>query len=92
VLWDALKRAHLTDPKLKEVLLPTSDEAHIVSQMKANRFSLDAPVDDEGGNVSMGEVRILEYQLGMSLTLYHTAFFDFFGESSGQKVAHLGLR
>ncbi|KAF8907014.1 P-loop containing nucleoside triphosphate hydrolase protein [Gymnopilus junonius] len=47
VLWDALKRAHLV-PK-------EADEKSIVTVTHANRFMLDATIDDDGSNLSMGE-------------------------------------
>ena len=47
-LWDALKRAYLVDQAKQ------SAEGEDDSQ---NRFSLDTPIEDEGGNLSVGQVR-----------------------------------
>jgi ABC-type multidrug transport system fused ATPase/permease subunit len=46
-LWDALKRAYLVD-QVKQ-----GAEGEDESQ---NRFSLDTPIEDEGGNLSVGQV------------------------------------
>ena len=51
-LWDALKRAYLVD-QAKE-----SAEGEDDSQ---NRFSLNTPIEDEGGNLSVGQVRPICY-------------------------------
>ena len=49
-LWDALKRAYLVDQAKQ------SAEGEDDSQ---SRFSLNTPIEDEGGNLSVGQVRPL---------------------------------
>ena len=49
ILWDALKRAHL---------ISNEKEKSPASALHANRFALDATIDDDGSNLSVGEVCI----------------------------------
>lgn len=54
-LWDALQRAHLSEDKF------VSEKYHLQSEgtkfIQAPRFALDTPIDNDGSNLSMGEVR-----------------------------------
>ncbi|KAJ4480031.1 ABC transporter [Lentinula aciculospora] len=56
-LWDALKRSYLVD-STKRVSIITSDsdmeEGH-GSDTPVNRFTLDSVIEDEGGNLSIGQ-------------------------------------
>jgi hypothetical protein len=56
-LWDVLKRAHLVEPSKPESLI-TSGEAKTPNEVHTamNRFTLDTIVEDEGGNLSLGQV------------------------------------
>jgi ABC-type multidrug transport system fused ATPase/permease subunit len=55
-LWDALKRAHLVESSKNESLPLTDDETPSGSHTPVNRFSLDTIIEDEGGNLSVGQV------------------------------------
>ncbi|KAG5350812.1 hypothetical protein C0989_009160 [Termitomyces sp. Mn162] len=55
-LWDALKRSYLVENTSKHDSLSTTDEvvpsnAHTL----LNRFTLDSIIEDEGGNLSIGQ-------------------------------------
>ncbi|KAI0783557.1 P-loop containing nucleoside triphosphate hydrolase protein [Abortiporus biennis] len=65
-LWDALRRAYLVEdtkrPKSLENRsldqMPQDDDVTVVgsgSQTPTSRFSLDSPIEDEGGNLSVGQ-------------------------------------
>ena len=54
-LWDALKRAHLVDHTKQSVEINTDGQS-TGTQTPINRFSLDSVVEDEGGNLSVGQV------------------------------------
>ena len=54
-LWDALKRAHLVEDR-KKLSLDQTEESAEGSHSPVNRFSLDSPVEDEGSNLSIGQV------------------------------------
>ena len=57
ILWDALKRSYLLettkDPSLD---LPNGDGTASGAETPVNRFTLDSPVEDEGNNLSIGQV------------------------------------
>jgi hypothetical protein len=70
-LWDALKRSYLVDSS-KPDSLTTSGEAETASgaQTPVNRFTLETVIEDEGGNLSIGQVCApLEFSLFLELTL-----------------------
>ncbi|PPQ65049.1 hypothetical protein CVT26_015745 [Gymnopilus dilepis] len=50
ILWDALKRAHL---------ISNEEEKSHASALHANRVALDATIDDDGSNLSVGERSLL---------------------------------
>ncbi|PFH53092.1 hypothetical protein AMATHDRAFT_73621 [Amanita thiersii Skay4041] len=52
VLWDALRRSYLIDNPKRESTI-TSDENG--AQTPTNRFTLDSVIEDEGGNLSIGQ-------------------------------------
>ncbi|KAG1821831.1 ABC transporter [Suillus subaureus] len=51
-LYDAMKRAYLVDSNSD---LPPTSESSPAEGQSAPRFSLDSPIDDEGGNLSIGQ-------------------------------------
>ncbi|TFK46118.1 ABC transporter [Heliocybe sulcata] len=52
-LWDALKRAYLVEDR-KQTSIDESDGPE-GAQTPVNRFTLDSPIEDEGGNLSIGQ-------------------------------------
>lgn len=59
-LWDALKRSYLVeDRRQPSIDLPDEDETLAGHSTPTNRFSLDSPIEDEGGNLSVGQVSAL---------------------------------
>ena len=57
-LNDALRRAHLIEPPRTEQP-KLSDDGLVPSgaHTPTNRFSLDTPIDEDGANLSVGQVR-----------------------------------
>lgn len=56
-LWDALKRSYLVeDLKLGSVDLSVEEGGGSGAQTPVKRLTLDSPVEDEGGNLSVGQV------------------------------------
>ncbi|OBZ72495.1 Oligomycin resistance ATP-dependent permease YOR1 [Grifola frondosa] len=53
-LWDALKRAYLVEDRALS-FDQTDEDVKEGSRSPANRFSLDSPIEDEGGNLSIGQ-------------------------------------
>jgi len=55
-LWDALKRSHLVE--LNKVHQAPQSEGSVPSETDSpvNRFTLDSIIEDEGGNLSVGQV------------------------------------
>jgi len=56
-LWDALKRSYLVDSKdSKPASVGTiEDDVPSGAHTPVNRFTLDSPIEDEGGNLSIGQ-------------------------------------
>ncbi|KIP05008.1 hypothetical protein PHLGIDRAFT_14797, partial [Phlebiopsis gigantea 11061_1 CR5-6] len=55
-LWDALKRSYLVEDKRHPSIdLPDEDATLAGQSTPANRFSLDSAIEDEGGNLSVGQ-------------------------------------
>jgi ABC-type multidrug transport system fused ATPase/permease subunit len=58
-LWDALKRSYLVDTHKHEDNMKSSVDERSVegsgSHTPVNRFTLDSPIEDEGGNLSIGQ-------------------------------------
>ncbi|KAF9466563.1 ABC transporter [Collybia nuda] len=55
-LWDALKRAYLVDNNSKhDSLMLSDDDVPSGTHTPMNRFTLDSIVEDEGGNLSIGQ-------------------------------------
>lgn len=58
-LWDALRRSYLVGPvtpKGQSIDLNTEDNHASGTHTPVNRFGLDSPVEDEGNNLSIGQV------------------------------------
>ena len=54
-LWDALKRSYIVESTNQDQsLMTTKDEE--ASSNAHTRFSLDTVIEDEGGNLSLGQV------------------------------------
>jgi len=60
-LWDALRRSYLID-NVKQASLPAPDET-VDGQTSTNRFTLDTIIEDEGANLSLGQVCLSLYIL-----------------------------
>ncbi|KAF6757234.1 ATP-binding cassette transporter YOR1 [Ephemerocybe angulata] len=56
-LWDALKRSYLTgnQPHAGEKVTPEEDEPPSGAHTPVNKFTLDSVIEDEGGNLSIGQ-------------------------------------
>jgi len=54
-LWDALKRSCLVDTTAKGVSDSPGEDAQTRATTPLNRFTLDTPIEDEGGNLSIGQ-------------------------------------
>ena len=67
-LWDALKRAYLVDDRKGSLDHDGSNSSG--ASTPVNRFTLDSPVEDEGSNLSVGQVRVIYKLLGMTNTQY----------------------
>jgi ABC-type multidrug transport system fused ATPase/permease subunit len=61
-LWDALKRAYLVEDVKRghlDVASALEDETPSGTHTPVNRFSLDTVIEDEGGNLSVGQVCVM---------------------------------
>ena len=67
-LWDALKRAHLVEDRKNYSIDQTEEEVKEGSRSPVNRFTLDSTVEDEGSNLSIGQVCTCAIRL-LSVTL-----------------------
>jgi hypothetical protein len=58
-LWDALKRSHLVSDTPVGSKNPSLDISRqsVEGRDSQPKFTLDSPVEDEGGNLSIGQVR-----------------------------------
>ena len=56
-LWDALKRAYLVDrpPAAGKDILEDGESVPSGAQTPVNRFTLDTAIEEEGGNLSVGQ-------------------------------------
>jgi len=59
-LWDALKRSYLVDTT-KHGVVKSTEDVPSGTHTPVNRFTLDTPIEDEGGNLSIGQVRGLVF-------------------------------
>jgi ABC-type multidrug transport system fused ATPase/permease subunit len=56
-LWDALKRSYLVEDRRAPSLdLPDEDATLAGQRTPTSRFTLDSVIEDEGGNLSVGQV------------------------------------
>lgn len=55
-LWDALRRSYLVESTKRE---SADDEAPTGSSTPMNKFTLDTVIEDEGNNLSVGQVRFV---------------------------------
>ncbi|KAF8907317.1 ABC transporter [Gymnopilus junonius] len=55
MLWDALKRAYLVETSKNNSIITPEDEPPSGAQTPVNRFTLDTVIEDEGGNLSVGQ-------------------------------------
>lgn len=69
-LWNALKGVHLV-----EIPLAGSDETLGSTQKSLNRFTLDSVVEEEGGNLSIGQVITESWTLNIQLMCYSDRWF-----------------
>ena len=60
-LWDALKRSYLVEYTYRDSMI-TKEEAtsHGGAHTPVSRFGLDTIIEDEGGNLSVGQVRLFQ--------------------------------
>ena len=57
-LWDALRRSYLVEERRTSVTDVQDDDATLPgSRTPTARFTLDTTIEDEGGNLSVGQVR-----------------------------------
>lgn len=59
-LWDALKRSYLVDTQKQGYLNPDDGAVPSGAQTPMNKFTLDHIIEDEGGNLSVGQVDSLQ--------------------------------
>ena len=55
-LWDALKRSYLVADTSKRNSVVQEDDSSSGVHTPVNRFTLDTVIEDEGGNLSIGQV------------------------------------
>lgn len=58
-LWDALKRSYLVETTKPAVGDTTGEDSPIRAHTPTQRFTLDTPIEDEGANLSVGQVCVL---------------------------------
>ena len=69
-LWDALKRSYLVEEHRQSSVDGIDDDATLAgTHTPTVRFTLDSPVEDEGGNLSVGQVRIMTIRCTSRMTL-----------------------
>ncbi|KAF8656809.1 hypothetical protein AX16_002359 [Volvariella volvacea WC 439] len=54
-LWDALKRSYLVENSKQRSVTGTEDDVPSGTQTPTSRFTLDSVIEDEGGNLSIGQ-------------------------------------
>ena len=55
-LWDALKRAHLVETAIAPVTVHDDATLQSGTHTPVNRFDLETVIEDEGNNLSVGQV------------------------------------
>ncbi|KAJ3726629.1 P-loop containing nucleoside triphosphate hydrolase protein [Lentinula raphanica] len=70
-LWDALKRSYLVDNTKRASVLTSSSEmgGHSGSNTPVNRFTLNSVIEDEGGNLSIGQRSLVSLARALVLIL-----------------------
>lgn len=59
-LWDALRRSYLVEDKRQYSVDGGDDDATLPgARTPTSRFTLDSLIEDEGGNLSVGQVRAM---------------------------------
>jgi ABC-type multidrug transport system fused ATPase/permease subunit len=61
-LWDALKRSYLVEDRKSTSLELSPGRPSTDARGAQATFTLDSAVDDEGGNLSVGQVRQEKYR------------------------------
>ena len=56
-LWDALKRSYLVEARKSNSMDLSVEESSSEIHRSSSRFTLDTSIDDEGSNLSVGQVR-----------------------------------
>ena len=83
-LWEALKRSYLVDVERVGSVETSKDDSESRAVTPLTQFTLDTLIEDEGNNLSVGQVNILTvYQVGGSLTHLLSALPSLFGKSTG---------
>ncbi|KAF8813301.1 ABC transporter [Phlegmacium glaucopus] len=54
-LWDALKRSYLVESTKRDSMITKGEEALSGAHTPVSRFGLDTVIEDEGGNLSVGQ-------------------------------------
>jgi len=54
-LWDALKRSYLVESTSRDSMITKEEEASGGTHTPVSRFGLDTVIEDEGGNLSVGQ-------------------------------------
>jgi hypothetical protein len=81
-LWEALKRSHLVDTDKAESLEAPRDTGKSHAATPVTQFTLETVIEDEGNNLSVGQVSI---SIEVAFPYRLPAFSSFFGKSSGQE-------
>ena len=88
-LWDALKRSYLVESTNRDSMIKKEDEEAGGDHTPVSRFGLDTVIEDEGGNLSVGQVGL--FHSSNKYSIDENNFFSFtevsrvFGSSVGQK-------
>ena len=85
-LWDALKRSYLVETS------KANDGNDISELTPVNRFTLDSVIEDEGNNLSIGQVRRLTLVLMVSPLTPSAAIVGLSGSRPRQGYQHLDFR
>ncbi|RXW24280.1 hypothetical protein EST38_g1589 [Candolleomyces aberdarensis] len=84
-LWDALKRSYLTDNSPQHAALPTQleDDSPSGAHTPVNRFTLDSVIEDEGGNLSIGQRSLVS----LARALVKNAKIIILDEATGKDIS-----
>lgn len=89
-LWDALNRSYVAEPTNRDPTITMEEDASGGTHTPVSRFGLDTMIEDEGGNLSLGQVRLPSMALEtfgcvIKKYLFFTEISRVFGSSFGQK-------